>query len=139
MPASSRRYPFIGFAMDREAGKDILAVDGLSKTIDGVKVLDSITFRLNKGDKVAFVAENEIAMTTLFKILMEELEPDEGSFKWGVSTTQSYFPQDNSRFFDGCDLSIVDWMRQYAKDQTETYLRGFSAGCFSPEMISLSL
>ena len=125
MPASSRRYPFIGFAMDREAGKDILAVDGLSKTIDGVKVLDSITFRLNKGDKVAFVAENEIAMTTLFKILMEELEPDEGSFKWGVSTTQSYFPQDNSRFFDGCDLSIVDWMRQYAKDQTETYLRGF--------------
>ena len=122
---SSRRYPFIGFAMDREAGKDILAVDGLSKTIDGVKVLDSITFRLNKGDKVAFVAENEIAMTTLFKILMEELEPDEGSFKWGVSTTQSYFPQDNSRFFDGCDLSIVDWMRQYAKDQTETYLRGF--------------
>ena len=125
MPASSRRYPFIGFAMDREAGKDILAVDGLSKTIDGIKVLDSITFRLNKGDKVAFVAENEIAMTTLFKILMEELEPDEGSFKWGVSTTQSYFPQDNSRFFDGCDLSIVDWMRQYAKDQTETYLRGF--------------
>ena len=93
MPASSRRYPFIGFAMDREAGKDILAVDGLSKTIDGVKVLDSITFRLNKGDKVAFVAENEIAMTTLFKILMEEMEPDAGSVEGGVSTTQSYFPQ----------------------------------------------
>lgn len=93
LPASSRRYPFIGFDMDREAGKDILSVSGISKTIDGVKVLNNVSFILNKGDKVAFVGENEIAITTLFKILMEEIEPDEGTFKWGVSTTQSYFPR----------------------------------------------
>lgn len=100
LPASSRRYPFIDFDMDREAGKDILSVSGISKTIDGVKVLNNVSFILNKGDKVAFVGENEIAITTLFKILMEEIEPDEGTFKWGVSTTQSYFPSDNSVYFN---------------------------------------
>lgn len=125
MPASSRRYPFIGFEMDREAGKDILQVSGISKTVDGVKVLNNVSFILNKGDKVAFVGENEIAITTLFKILMEELEPDEGTFKWGVSTTQSYFPSDNSAYFNDHTESILDWMRQYSKDTTETYLRGF--------------
>lgn len=125
MPASSRRYPFIGFEMDREAGKDILQVSGISKTVDGVQVLNNVSFILNKGDKVAFVGENEIAITTLFKILMEEMEPDEGAFKWGVSTTQSYFPSDNSAFFNGHTESILDWMRQYSKDTTETYLRGF--------------
>ena len=93
MPASSRRYPYVGFTMDREPGKEILTVEGLTKTVDGVKVLDNVSFRVNKGDKIAFVADNEIAVTTLFKILMEELEPDAGSFKWGVSTSQSYFPQ----------------------------------------------
>lgn len=125
MPASSRRYPFVGFQMDREVGKDILTVEGLTKTIDGVKVLDNVSFTVNRGDKIAFVGENEIANTTLFKILMEEIEPDAGTFKWGVSTSRSYFPNDNSAYFDGCDLSILDWMRQYSKDQTETYLRGF--------------
>ncbi|MFQ9952162.1 MAG: ABC-F family ATP-binding cassette domain-containing protein [Clostridium sp.] len=125
LPASSRRYPFIGFDMDREAGKDILSVSGISKTIDGVKVLNNVSFILNKGDKVAFVGENEIAITTLFKILMEEIEPDEGTFKWGVSTTQSYFPSDNSVYFNDHTESILDWMRQYSKDTTETYLRGF--------------
>ena len=125
MPASSRRYPFVSFTMDREPGKEILAVEGLSKTVDGVKVLDSVSFRVNKGDKIAFVAENEIAITTLFKILMEELEPDEGSFKWGVSTSQSYFPQDNSAYFNDVDDTIVKWLEQYSKDTTETYLRGF--------------
>jgi ATPase subunit of ABC transporter with duplicated ATPase domains len=125
MPASSRRYPFVGFTMDREPGKEILEVEGLSKTIDGVKVLNNISFRVNKNDKIAFVGSKEIANTTLFKILMEELEPDEGSFKWGVSTSQSYFPQDNSSFFNQCDLSIIKWLEQYSKDTTETYLRGF--------------
>ncbi len=125
MPASSRRYPFIGFTMDREAGKDILTVDSLSKTIDGNQVLNNVSFTLNKGDKVAFIGENEIAITALFQILMGEISPDTGEFKWGVSTTQSYFPKDNTSFFDGCDLTILDWIRRYSKDTTETYLRGF--------------
>lgn len=125
MPASSRRYPFVGFAMDREPGKEILEVSNISKTVDGVKVLNNVSFRVNKGDKIAFVGSNEIANTTLFKILMEEMEPDEGTFKWGVSTTQSYFPQDNSAYFNNCDDSILKWLEQYSKDTTETYLRGF--------------
>ena len=125
MPASSRRYPFVGFTMDREPGKEILQVEGISKTIDGVKVLDHVTFRVNNGDKIAFVGENDIANTTLFQILMGELEPDEGSYKWGVSTTQSYFPKDNSEYFNGCNESIIKWLEQYAQDTTETYLRGF--------------
>lgn len=125
MPASSRRYPFIGFNMDREAGKDILRVESLSKTIDGNKVLNDISFTLNKGDKVAFISKNEHSITALFQILAEETEPDEGNFKWGVSTSRSYFPKDSSSFFENCNLNILDWMRQYSKDTTETYLRGF--------------
>jgi ATPase subunit of ABC transporter with duplicated ATPase domains len=125
MPASSRRYPFVGFQMDREPGKEILTVEGISKTVDGVKVLNDVSFRVNKGDKIAFVGENEIANTTLFKILTEELEPDAGTFKWGISTSLSYFPKDNSAFFNGSDQTLVKWLEQYSKDQTETYLRGF--------------
>jgi ATPase subunit of ABC transporter with duplicated ATPase domains len=125
MPSSSRRYPFVGFVMDREVGKDILMVDGISKTIDGVKVLDNISFSLNKEDKVGFIGENETAITTMFQILMGEIEPDEGSFKWGLSTSQSYFPKDNSEFFNDCTTSIMRWLEQYSKDTTETYLRGF--------------
>ena len=126
MPASSRRYPFVGCSLDREPGKENLEDRDLSKTIDGVKVLDRVSFRLNRGDKVGFVGENEIAVTTLFRILMEEIEPDEGSFKWGVSTSRSYFPKDNSEYFDGCTLSILDWLRQYAPPEAlESYLRGF--------------
>lgn len=125
LPASSRRYPFVGFTMDREPGKEILTVEGLSKTVDGVKVLNDVSFRLNRGDKVAFLAENELAVSTLFKILAEELEPDGGSFKWGVSTSRSYFPQDNTAYFSGRGESIVKWLEQYSKDTTETYLRGF--------------
>ncbi len=124
LPASSRRYPFIGFDMDREAGKDILTVDSLSKTVNGVKVLDHISFTLKKEDKVAFVGD-EIAITALFSILNEEMEPDEGSFKWGISTSRSYFPHDNTAYFEGHEESILDWMRAWSKDQTETYLRGF--------------
>ena len=129
MPASSRRYPFVGFRMDREPGKEILAVEGLSKTVDGRKVLDSVSFRVNKGDKIAFVGEDEIATTTLFKILMEELEPDEGTFKWGTTITTSYFPLDNSAFFNDCDLNLVDWLGQYTADNaeegTESFKRSF--------------
>ncbi len=125
LPASSRRYPYVGFQMDREAGKEILSVNGLSKTVDGVKVLNNVSFVVNKGDKIAFVGENEIANTTLFQILMGEVEPDEGDFKWGISTSQSYFPKDHSDFFNDCDLSIIKWLMQYSKDTTETYLRGF--------------
>ena len=125
MPASLRRYPYVGFVMDREAGKEILTVDSLSKTVGGVNVLNNISFRLNKGDKVAVIGDNEIAITTLFKILMGEEKPDSGEFKWGVSTSQSYFPKDNSEFFDGNDDNIVKWLANYSKDPTETYLRGF--------------
>ena len=125
MPASSRRYPFVGFNMDREAGKDILFVEELSKTLNGEKLLDNVTFTINKGEKVAFVGDNELAITALFQILMEEMEPDSGSFRWGVSTTQSYFPHDNTQFFDGVDTSIIDWLRQYSTDQSDFYLRGF--------------
>lgn len=125
LPASSRRYPFVGFTMDREAGKDILQVDNLSKTIDGVKVLDNITFRVNKGDKIAFVGENEIANTTLFKIIMGEMEPDEGSYKWGITITSSYLPIDNSEYFNGSEYNMIEWLSQYTKETTETFMRSF--------------
>ena len=129
MPASSRRYPFVGFKMDREPGKEILTVEGLTKTVDGRKVLDNVSFRVNKGDKIAFVGEDEIATTTLFKILMEELEPDAGTFKWGTTITTSYFPLDNSAFFNDCDLNLVDWLGQYTADNaeegTESFKRSF--------------
>lgn len=125
MPASSRRYPFVGFTMDREPGKEILTVENLSKTVDGVKVLDNVSFRVNKGDKIAFVGENELAKTTLFKILMEEEEPDEGTFKWGTTITASYFPLDNSAFFNECNLNLVEWLGQYTTETTESFMRGF--------------
>ncbi len=126
MPASSRRYPFVGFTMDREAGKEILAVEDLCKSLeDGTPVLQHVSFRVNKEDKIAFVGENELAITALFRILMEEMPPDSGSFKWGGTTSQSYFPKDNSAFFDGVDMNLLEWLNQYSKDNTETYLRGF--------------
>ena len=127
MPASSRRYPFVGFNMDRDVGKEVLYVEGLSKTIDGEKVLDNVSFRIERTDKVAFLCDNEIAITTLFEILMGNMEPDEGEFKWGSTITQSYFPKDNTEFFEGNDSSIIDWLRQYVRgnDNTDTYLRGF--------------
>ncbi|MBQ2810115.1 MAG: ATP-binding cassette domain-containing protein [Clostridia bacterium] len=124
LPASSRRYPFIGFDMDREAGKDILTVKDLSKTLEGVSLFRNVSFTVAKGDKIALLG-NEMAVTELFKVLMEESEADGGSFKWGISISRSYFPRDNSPYFDNCHDSILDWMRRYSKDQTETYLRGF--------------
>ncbi|HGH7177675.1 TPA: ABC-F family ATP-binding cassette domain-containing protein [Bacillus wiedmannii] len=123
---SSRRYPFVGFTPEREIGNDLLTVEGLSKTIDGEKVLDNVYFTLNKGDKVAFIGRNDIAMTTLFKILMGEMEPDSGSYKWGVTTSQSYFPRDNSKYFENSDSNLVDWLRQFSpQDESESFLRGF--------------
>ena len=125
MPASSRRYPFVGFTQEREVGKDILFVTDVSKTIDGVKLLDKVSFIVNRGDKIAFVGENEVAQTTMFKILMGELEPDEGSFKWGVTISTNYFPKDNSEYFDGHDETLVDWLRQFSEKKDDVYLRGF--------------
>ena len=124
LPASSRRYPFIGFDMDRVAGKDILFVENLSKSLDGAPLFQNLSFTVNKEDKIALVG-NEQAITALFRILMEEDTPDGGSFKWGVSITKSYFPHDNTAYFQDCSLSIIDWLAQYSKDTTETYLRGF--------------
>ncbi|ENQ3106962.1 ATPase components of ABC transporters with duplicated ATPase domains [Bacillus sp. 491mf] len=123
---SSRRYPFVGFTPEREVGNDLLSVEGLSKTIDGEKVLDNVYFTVNKGDKIAFVGRNEIAITTLFKILSGEMEPDSGSFKWGVTTSQAYFPRDNSEYFDNSEMNLVEWLRQFSpQDESESFLRGF--------------
>ena len=122
---SSRRYPYIAFTPDREAGDQLLTVDGISKMVDGEQVLKNVSFTLRKGDKVAFVGPNTLGKTMLFKILMGEEEPDEGSFKWGVTTTQAYLPSDNSSYFDGVELNLVDWLRQYSKDPDETFVRGF--------------
>lgn len=123
---SSRKYPYIAFKADREIGNDLLTVENLSKTIDGVKVLDNVSFTLNKDDKVALVGPSETSKTTLFQILMGEMEPDEGTYKWGVTTSQSYFPKDNSKFFERSDLNLVEWLRQYSpEDETETFLRSF--------------
>ena len=124
LPASSRRYPFIGFDMDRIAGKDILFVNGLSKSADGVELFKNVSFTVNKEDKIALLG-NEMAITALFRILMEEDTPDSGDFKWGVSISTSYFPHDNTAYFNDCTLSIIDWLAQYSKETTETYLRGF--------------
>ncbi len=125
MPASSRKYPWVGFTMAREPGKDRLFVTDVSKTVDGVKILDNVSFIMNKDDKIALLGESEIAVTEFYKLLAGETEPDSGTIKWGVSTTQAYFPKDNSRYFDGCDDSIMDWIRQFSEDKRESYLRTF--------------
>jgi ATPase subunit of ABC transporter with duplicated ATPase domains len=122
---SSRRYPFIHFKPDREVGNEVLTVSGISKTVGERKVLDGISFKVLPGDKVAFAGEDELARTTLFEILAGELEPDEGEFKWGVTTSQAYMPSDNSAYFNGVELSLIDWLRQYSKDQHETTIRSW--------------
>ncbi len=121
---SSRKYPYIDFRPNREIGNEVLTVEKLSKTIDGVKVLDNITFTVNKNDKVAFVGPNTIATTTLFQILAGEMEPDEGTYKWGVTTSQGYFPKDFNKEFDN-DYVIVDWLTQFSEEKDATYVRGF--------------
>ncbi|MBS7525649.1 ATP-binding cassette domain-containing protein [Fusibacter paucivorans] len=122
---SSRRYPFVGFTPEREAGKEILTVEGITKTIDGVKILNDVSFIVNKGDKIVFMSRNDLAMTTLFRILMGEIEPDSGTFKWGVTTSQSYMPKDNTDYFEGVEMNLVDWLRQYSTEKDDTFVRGF--------------
>lgn len=121
---STRRYPFVGFTMEREVGNEILTVEDISKEVEGKVVLDNITFRVNKGDKIAFIG-NEQAITLLFEILMGKAEPDSGNFKWGQTITNSYFPKDNSEFFNDVNLNLIDWLRQFSEEQSEIYLRGF--------------
>ncbi|MBS5432170.1 MAG: ATP-binding cassette domain-containing protein [Firmicutes bacterium] len=125
MPASGRRYPWVGFKADREPGKDRLFVTEVSKTVDGVKLLDKVSFIVGKEDKIALVGKNELAVTMLYKILMGEEDPDSGSVKWGASITPAYFPKDNNSFFENCDLDLIDWMRQFSEDKRESYLRTF--------------
>ncbi|WP_152444584.1 ABC-F family ATP-binding cassette domain-containing protein [Bacillus sp. THAF10] len=123
---SSRKYPYVNFTPEREIGNDLLRVEGLTKTIDGVKVLDNVSFIMNKDDKIALVGGNEIANTTLLKILAGGMEQDSGTYKWGITTSQALFPRDNSAYFEGVDMNLVDWLRQYSpNDQTESFLRGF--------------
>jgi ATPase subunit of ABC transporter with duplicated ATPase domains len=123
---SSRRYPWVGFKPEREAGDQLLRVEGLSATVDGVKVLNNATFTVQKNDKVVFVSENETATTTLFRILMGELKPDSGKFAWGVTTSQAYFPKDNGDYFKESGMTLVDWLRQFSpKEKSESFLRGF--------------
>ena len=121
---SSRKYPYIDFRPNREIGNEVLFVENLSKTIDGVKILDNLTFTVGHDDKIAFVGGNEMAKTVLFKILMGEMEPDSGSFKWGVTTSQTYFPKDSTQDFDN-DLNIAEWLAQYSENKDATYVRGF--------------
>lgn len=122
---SSRKYPFVSFKPAREAGDQLLRVENLSKTIDGTKVLDNVSFIVRKGAKVIFIGDTELAVSTLFEILAGELAPDSGSIHWGVTTSQSYFPKENSHYFEGADLSLIDWLRQYSPDQNENFVRGF--------------
>ena len=121
---SRRRYPYVGFTPEREIGNEVLEVEGLTKTVDGVKVLDNVSFRLDREDKVAFMGD-EIAITTLFNILMGVEEADAGTFKWGVTTSQSYLPKNHNDFFDGCEYSLVDWLRQLSEEKSESFIRGF--------------
>jgi ATPase subunit of ABC transporter with duplicated ATPase domains len=123
---SSRRYPFVGFTPEREAGKDVLMVEGISKTIDGEKILNDVSFVVNKGEKIIFLSRDERARTMLFEILMGEVEPDEGSFKWGITTTRELLPKDNTNFFEDSEYNLVDWLRQYSpNEKDETFIRGF--------------
>jgi len=122
---STRRYPFVGFKPEREVGNDILTVEGISKTIDGLKILSNVSFTVFKGDKIAFVGDDEIVNTTLLKILSGNMEPDSGQFKWGVTINKQYFPKDNSQYFNDSELNLVDWLRQFSEEKSESYIRGF--------------
>jgi ATPase subunit of ABC transporter with duplicated ATPase domains len=122
---SSRKFPYVAFKAERDAGNEILHIEKLSKKIDGKKVLNNLSLTVRKDDKIAFVGENSIAKTVLFKILMGEIEPDGGSFKWGQTISTAYFPKDNAKYFDDVELTLVDWLRQFSKNQEETFVRGF--------------
>jgi ATPase subunit of ABC transporter with duplicated ATPase domains len=125
LPVSTRKYPFVNFTPLREAGKDILKVDRLTKIVDGVKILDNVSFTINKGDKVIILGQSDLAKTYLFQILMGEVEADSGTFVWGGTTTSAYLPTDNSKYFNFGDLDLINWLRQYSVDKHETFVRGF--------------
>lgn len=125
LPRTTRKYPYINFQPKREAGKDLLLVDGLTKSVDGVKILDNISFSIKKGDKVIFLGKDDVAKTLLFQILTGEVSPDSGTFTWGITTTQAYFPTDNSTYFADGKYSILDWLRQYSEEKDESFIRGF--------------
>lgn len=125
LPVSTRKYPFVHFRPEREAGKELLIVKGISKTVDGEKLLDKVSFTLNKGDKIVFLGKNDLAKTTLFQILAGELEPDEGSIHWGVTMKTDYFPADNTEYFNQEKLDILNWLRQYSDNEEESFIRGF--------------
>ncbi|MGL4945726.1 MAG: ABC-F family ATP-binding cassette domain-containing protein, partial [Fusobacteriaceae bacterium] len=125
MQMSNRKYPFVEFKAEREAGNNLLKVENLSKTIDGVKLLDNVSFTVNTNDKIVLLAKNDMIKTTLFQIISGEMEPDSGSYTWGVTTSQSYLPKDNSAFFNNNDMNLVDWLRPYSPDQHDSFVRGF--------------
>lgn len=125
LPVSTRKYPFVSFTPSRDPGKELLRVDGITKTVDGVKILDNVSFTLNKEDKIVLLGDNDVAKSTLFKILMGEIKPDSGTYEWGVTITKSYFPKDNSNYFMDGKYNLVDWLRQYSDDKDETFIRGF--------------
>jgi ATPase subunit of ABC transporter with duplicated ATPase domains len=122
---SSRKYPYVGFKADREAGDQLLRVEGLTVSLEGEKIINNVSFTIKKGQKVVFIAKSEVVTTALFKVLMGELKPDAGKFDWGITTSRAYLPNDNSEFFKDSGLDLINWLRQYSKDQTETFLRGF--------------
>lgn len=122
---SSRKYPYVGFRADREAGDNLLRVEGLTVSLEGQKIINNVSFTIKKGQKTVFLAKSEVITTALFRVLMGELQPDSGKFEWGVTTTRAYLPNDNSAFFKDASLDLINWLRQYSKDQTETFLRGF--------------
>ena len=126
MPVSTRRTPFVGFNPARELGNDLLTVNGLSKTVNGAVILKNVSFILNKSDKVAFLSSNDVSVTTLFEILTGQMQPDAGSFSWGITTSLSYFPKDNSHFFKSSPApTLVDWLRDFSQEKDESFLRGF--------------
>jgi len=125
LPISTRKYPYVHFEQGREAGKDVLKVDGISKTVDGELLLDNISFTVNKGDKIIFLNDNPLATTTLFEILCGEMEPDAGTYSWGVTTTNAYFPADNSKYFSSGEHDLVNWLREYSENKDESFIRGF--------------
>jgi ATPase subunit of ABC transporter with duplicated ATPase domains len=122
---STRKYPFVGFRADREAGDNLLRVEGLTYSFEGKKILNNVSFTVRKGQKVVFLAKSEVVTSFLFKILMGEVQPEAGKIDWGITTTRAYLPNDNSSFFQDASLDLINWLRQYSKDQTETFLRGF--------------
>jgi len=122
---STRRYPFVDFKLDREIGKDILLVENIYKKIDDDNSINNLSFIVNKGDKIAFIGKNEVLKTTFFKIIVNEIDPDEGTYKWGTTITKTYFPKDNTSYFQNSNLSLIDWIKQYSKDKTDTFVRGW--------------